>query len=994
MFTKIKRITFLFICAFTLPLFFSAECAAVEKKNYYSVLYDNFNGLPTSEANDILQTSDGTIWIASYSSLIRYDGKDFISYKDTLGLTSVLCLYLDSQERLWIGTNNNGVVMYDNNEFHYLSETQDIPSFSTRSISELEDGTILVGTALGMYSITPDFTFQVNTAQQLEDVFVSKLLTYDGVRTIGITKTGDLFQLNGTELEYFLPVDQWDYDLPLSVLPVEDSFYIGTSGDYLVEMSGDLSQSTEVTFEIIPTEGLKYINSLMVDSEGLIWISSDSGVGYIEDDTVVYLDYLKDCQSCENIIEDFEGNFWIASAKSGVMKLNISLFQNISVNLPDVVQFNAVELLDGYFYVASSNGIDIIRQSDLSVIENEFTEHYRGEYFRCVQKDEAGNLWFSSYTDDALIKYNPKTEEVKIFNHDVGINYSRIRSTMTASDGKIWVATGNGIYVVENDIVIDYFGSTSGLQSLEILTLSESPDGRIFAGTDGAGVYVIENGAVVDCISRDSGLHSDIILRTETDPINGGLWIVTGNSISFYDGETSQVRTVDHFPYGNNFDLMFFDDNIIVLCSVGVFIISHETMMAGLDSDDPLEVQHFDHLHGLYSNAVANSFGTIVDGVLYICGYQNLTAFDMNVGSITSDFVPPVELPRIFINGEETYSDFDNKYILPSTADFIAFDIFIPTYALQDYSVSYQLKGFDAYMHTESYSDYKDPTYTNLPSGSYEFCILLTDNRTGQELKFVSYTIEKEHSFFEHPMTRCILICSFFAVCILIIRGIYNQNEKKNHEKQKELAKMFHDTVKVLSNVIDAKDCYTNGHSKRVAFYTKCIATALDFSEEEIESAHVVALLHDVGKISIPDSVLNKPSRLDDEEFEIMKTHASRGGDILKGIDGRSDLVIGAEYHHERYDGKGYGHGLKGEEIPLIARIICVADAFDAMYSSRVYRKKMTLDYAVSELEKYSGSQFDPKIVKVMVSLIQSGEMNEHLKEFTTEDDEISKESL
>ncbi|MFI3250724.1 MAG: HD-GYP domain-containing protein, partial [Eubacteriales bacterium] len=225
------------------------------------------------------------------------------------------------------------------------------------------------------------------------------------------------------------------------------------------------------------------------------------------------------------------------------------------------------------------------------------------------------------------------------------------------------------------------------------------------------------------------------------------------------------------------------------------------------------------------------------------------------------------------------------------------------------------------------------------------------------------------------------------STLVLIMRYIMKQREKKNQEKQKELAGMFHDTVEVLSNVIDAKDCYTNGHSRRVAFYSKCIATALHFSEDDIDSTYVAALLHDVGKISIPDSVLNKPARLDNAEFEVMKTHASRGADILAGIKGRTDLMIGAEYHHERYDGTGYGNGLKGDEIPLIARIICVADAFDAMYSSRVYRKKMPLEYAISELEKYSGTQFDPDIVKVMIALLQTDEVKEKLEEFAIEDE-------
>ena len=137
-----------------------------------------------------------------------------------------------------------------------------------------------------------------------------------------------------------------------------------------------------------------------------------------------------------------------------------------------------------------------------------------------------------------------------------------------------------------------------------------------------------------------------------------------------------------------------------------------------------------------------------------------------------------------------------------------------------------------------------------------------------------------------------------------------------------------------------------------------------------------MALLHDIGKIGIPDAILNKPGKLTDEEYEIMKTHVIRGGEILKDFTMIDNVNVGALYHHEKYDGSGYCHGLKGEQIPLDARIIGIADAFDAMTANRVYRKQMDLDFVIEELKRCSGTQFDPKLVDILLALIDEGEID------------------
>ena len=153
------------------------------------------------------------------------------------------------------------------------------------------------------------------------------------------------------------------------------------------------------------------------------------------------------------------------------------------------------------------------------------------------------------------------------------------------------------------------------------------------------------------------------------------------------------------------------------------------------------------------------------------------------------------------------------------------------------------------------------------------------------------------------------------------------------------------------------------------------IAKEMGYDGEELDRIYYVALLHDCGKIGIPDSILGKPGRLTDEEFEVIKSHAAKGGEILHSFRSLDNVGEGAMYHHERYDGKGYPSGKAGNDIPLIARMICVADSFDAMNTDRVYRKKLSREKIIDEIEKNKGLQFDPAIADIMLRLIESGEI-------------------
>ena len=176
--------------------------------------------------------------------------------------------------------------------------------------------------------------------------------------------------------------------------------------------------------------------------------------------------------------------------------------------------------------------------------------------------------------------------------------------------------------------------------------------------------------------------------------------------------------------------------------------------------------------------------------------------------------------------------------------------------------------------------------------------------------------------------------------------------------------------VQTLAEAIDAKDNYTNGHSTRVAKYAREIGRRYGYTTKQQEEIYMMSLLHDVGKIGIPDSVINKPGTLTPEEYEVIKTHSRVGARILRKIEEMPKLVEGARWHHERYDGKGYPDGLAGESIPEEARIIAVADAYDAMSSRRSYRDILPQEKVRSEIENGKGSQFDPAFAEIMLAMI------------------------
>ena len=208
------------------------------------------------------------------------------------------------------------------------------------------------------------------------------------------------------------------------------------------------------------------------------------------------------------------------------------------------------------------------------------------------------------------------------------------------------------------------------------------------------------------------------------------------------------------------------------------------------------------------------------------------------------------------------------------------------------------------------------------------------------------------------------------------MRIIKDINEQLEHAYD-ELKNAYRGTMESLRLAVDAKDSYTKNHSDRVSYYAVLIAKQLNLPEEQVDLIRDGGLFHDIGKIGIPDSILQKTSKLTDDEYDDIKNHPSIGAHILQPSKIFDNLIPMVKHHHERFDGRGYPAGLAGEEIPYNARIIAVADSFDAMTSDRSYRPRFTLDKALGELRRCSGTQFDPAIVDAFLNVFETHDLSE-----------------
>lgn len=946
--------------------------------SYIKTVYNNTNGLPGGVANDIASTSDGILWIGTYAGLYRHNGKEFRLMNEYESIKTVRCLYVDDDGRLFVGTNDNGLSILINEEItDVLTEKNGLPSDSVRCITSASDGRYYIGTSAELAVV--EINDGIRIVAKEPDVSSALRLTADSEGHVAaVTSSGKLIILQNSKVTE--TASAYDEKFISAEFSDDGKLFAATESNKIFVFS--IKDENNLQFlQTINCGSMNHINSLSF-YENVLFLCSDSGVGYIDykkDNSFHLIDTDLFNNSIDNMIEDYQGNLWFSSSRLGLLRMCETAFAEIylSAGFSEAV-VNTVIKFNNKIYFGTDEGLSMIDVESGEPEENELTKKMKGLRIRCLMQDSKNRMWVCTYTK-GLYCMN-KAGKIEAFETDTE---QQFRVLLELSDGTIAAAGKKGITFLKNGEVTKRLTKANGFENQVVLTLSELSDGTLIAGTDGGGIAIIQQQSIVKLLRRQDGLTSNVILRTVNDyngnTPTGAFYAITSNGINYVDKDFS-IHPLTNFPYSNNYDMIVRQDgNIFVLGSAGIFVVTRDELLSGKKVDYIL----LDLRRGLLGTLTANSWNYIdEENNLYLscdtgASVLNLDAYDKNNRSYR------MQLKSVIVNGKRYLVQKDIPFVIPENSDSIEIVPEIINYSINNPYISLYMEGIDEHPNIMTQNELASVIYSNIAAGKYTFHISLLDSKGLNVIEENTYEIEKQYHIYDNWWFK---VYAFFVMIMAIawltwyvtatIQNLRFEKQEKELSHVREQIRMSNETILSIANAVEARDKQTGRHSLRVAVYSMLIAAELGFDADELENIRQIGLLHDIGKIGVPDSILSKPKKLTEEEYNIMKTHVDIGGEILKDFTHIKNVADGAKYHHERYDGKGYNTGLKGEEIPLTARIIGLADAFDAMTSNRVYRKAISMDHVIDELKKGKGTQFDPSLVDILLGLIGSGRID------------------
>lgn len=939
---------------------------------YVSTVFDERSGLPTGEANTVIQTTDGYLWIGSYGGLIRYDGSTFrnFSLEGALPSFSIRSLFEDSAGRLWIGSNDAGVFLYDNGSFTGVPCIVEHDFLCIRDFAEGSDGTVYAASTSGV-GIIQDGQLIPCSGEEVDGQAVYSLGVDRFDRLWCVMNYGVCAVLQNGEVLATVSSDQiFDEGDEIYCLTsdAQGTLYFGTSGTALARVScdGPGLTASDLTVTHYHTETTVTHNQIRLTEAGDILLAGQQGFGWISPDgTLREFGETDHAVSLSGAAMDYEGNFWLTSSASGLIRLSLGCYTspNEQAELTGHA-VNAITAAGGLYYTAGDLGL-LAFDRDWQPVSNAVTDLLSDVRVRHVMCDREGRLWCAAYSADSVVCYDPRTDSIHSFSQDDGLHSTRARVSLELSDGSVAVGTQDGVAIIRDGVVTQTYGKAEGIETLAILCLTEAADGTLLAGSDGGGIYAIRDGSVTNH-SFSEGLSEGVVLRILANADGGGYFVSAGSSLYYW--ENGAFRKLENFQKGPGsiFDFYDRDGKLWFLQNSGIAAVDKSQLLAG---EETLTTVHGTS-HGLTGSLNANTWHYLSpDGRLYMATRSGISVFSFR--DVDN------QLPKTIINSirvDDTVYEHPDSLSLPSGSQRITIDFAALSFAgTSNIRISYFLEGFDERETVLDSSLSGTISYTNLPGGSYVFHLRAFDPQDPGATSSCQVSIRKARHFTEQPLFWVLSV----ALLALVVGGavlLYSRAKiKRLRKRQQEYQQIVDQSLQTFAKTIDAKDPYTNGHSTRVACYSREIARRLGLSDREQERIYYVALMHDIGKIGVPDQILNKNGPLTDAERRIIQAHPSVGGDILKNFTALEGISEGARYHHERYDGKGYCTGISGEQIPLLARIIGVADSYDAMSSNRCYRKALPQEVIIQELRKGSGSQFDPTIVPVMLQMIEDG---------------------
>ncbi|MBQ3281184.1 MAG: response regulator [Eubacterium sp.] len=841
---------------------------------YTSVLYDASNGLPTSDANYVMCSDDGFIWIGGYSGIIRYDGKTFERLDTSDGLTSGRAIFEDSEGKIWIGTNDNGVVLIENGKRSHITYKDGLPSSSIRSFAEDGRGTIYIGSTAGVSFIDGRGRLQTIEDERIASERIVMMKADVTGNVYGLTRDGSVFQLENGEIVKIYNGEQLGTGTitAMSTDPEKPGvLYIGTD-DGTVFRGRLGKKASDMTR--MKASGLDSVY-WMCYTCGRLWVSSITSIGYF--DLTGGFTLVKDIPvtgGIEMITSDYQGNIWLASTAQGVMKIVANNFTDLTGNAGiDTGVVNSTCLFKDSLYIGTDQGIYVMKGAAKEE-ENELTEYIGDARVRSIAADPDGDLLVCTYTHDlGLVKLSRKGGISSITTDD-GLPSNEVRCTANAKDGSVLVGTNAGLAVIKKDKVVKSPETDPSVPDTVVLTVCGGDDGEIYLGTDGDGIYVINDGKT-EHIGRDEGLTSDVILRIKWDKNNRTYWIITSNSIQYI--KDGVISTVTSFPYNNNYDLVFngmFDTWI--LSSYGVFSVKTADML----SDSVKDFELYTLANGLTTTPTSNSYSALSNaGNLYISGRSGVSLVNLNNVANESVHIK-LGVREVTLGDEEIAPDANGVYTIPATSQRIRISPAILDYTLSNPMVRVYLEGSGDDGIKTYLSDLTDLEFTGLSYGSHMLHIQILDN-TGEEiLQDEMFNINKQPRIMEMPAVRILLVALIALIAGFIVWRILNKTvirrqylelqearkeaESANNAKKLFLSNMSHEICTPIYTIMGMNELILREDARDVPKpYLKTITNFA--SDIKNASGSLLGLVNEILDLT---NIKSGNMKLDEQEYD------------------------------------------------------------------------------------------------------------------------------
>ncbi len=759
------------------------QAETIDHNNYESwlqTIYSREEGLSVGTANAIATTSDGIIWIGTYAGLYRYNGSRFQLMNQYDTVRSVECLYVDDQDRLWVGTNDKGIsVFQDEQLLTEITEEDGLPSNAVRSIVQSADGEYYIGTSDSMAVLRYAQNLTVcETIEQIE--YADRSSADEAGHVTAVTSYGTMYLMESGSIVDELSLPDND-QFTSCVFDVSGHVYAGTSLGHVYVYA--ITDQHFQRIKQLTCNDIRKVNNLIRINEDTIFVCADNGIGYF--DGLEHFHSLKTpnfTSNIYNVIVDYQGNLWFSSSRMGLLRLCKTSFIELftEYNIPPVV-VNTIERYAGKLMIGTDSGLVILDEQEHKRIENELTEAFDNVRIRHILRSSDDHLWFCtygkglvSYDGEKLTYIDPKGEYIG----------NRVRTILERANGELAVSSEHGIAFLKGDKITGTLTKADGLLNQINLCMLERPDGTLLIGSDGDGIAAVQ-GDTIQTIGTQQGLPSGVILRMENDAQGDGVFVVTSNSLCYITSDGT-VQALDHFPYSNNYSFIQQDETIFVLGSAGIYAVRRDQLLA--NSED-MQYIYLDNRAGLHDALVANSW-ILHDEEhkrAYLATSSGVTMFDLAAyDERPSSFY--IRISSIDVDGEEKPFDKEEGFAFSRTVRRLEIQPEIINYSTVDPVISCYLEGFDRSPIVMPQSELSSIVYTNLPPGKYTFNMDLVDAESGARISQKVYYLERETAFTETVWFYVLIASAGLLVATLI--GLFVAR-RTIAEKERALAKTW-----------------------------------------------------------------------------------------------------------------------------------------------------------------------------------------------------------